>query len=434
MTTRRAILATETVQLTGLWHIFGRLAIVVVAGVSLALTAVGASELLTASAMVCSASSSCGSSQLAPATVAVLARLGISPQTYALLNVAFNVLSSLIWFGAGAIILLRRPDDRIALLVGLQAFTQGANPYTLDAGSVWFGLAAVNGVINQILLFYVFALFPSDAFAPRWLRWIGVIWIAVSLLILVPQATPSISSPDISSLAFPTMLLTIIACQLYRYRWVSNAIQRQQAKWVVFALFTMVLIIFSVNIPASVIPALGAPGSLYLIVAEDITTLAILLGPISLAFAILRYRLFEIDVIIKRTLVYGSLTVILAALYFGLVIGLGDLLGLFNEQASQNPVVVVIATLAIAALAQPLRRRIQMTIDRRFYRRKYDAARTLAAFGATLRSQVELDDLSASLVAVVHETMQPERVSLWLRPSRPSRPGEPESVERLTTP
>jgi hypothetical protein len=139
----------------------------------------------------------------------------------------------------------------------------------------------------------------------------------------------------------------------------------------------------------------------------------VLLIPLSIALAILRSRLWEIDIIIHRTLVYGTLTGILLLVYAGLVIALQSLLrGILNQN---NDVAIVASTLAIAALAQPLRRSIQNVIDRRFYRRKYDASKTLADFSATLRHEVDLNQLSEQLVAVVQETMQPTHISLWVR-------------------
>jgi hypothetical protein len=133
--------------------------------------------------------------------------------------------------------------------------------------------------------------------------------------------------------------------------------------------------------------------------------------PLSLGIAILRSRLWDIDVIINKTLVYGGLSVLLGALYAGLIIGLESLAGLFGGQAASNPLVLVISTLVIAALFLPVRGRIQNVIDRRFYRRKYDAEKTLASFSATLQSEVDLQDLHAHLLAVVQETMQPAHVS-----------------------
>ena len=129
----------------------------------------------------------------------------------------------------------------------------------------------------------------------------------------------------------------------------------------------------------------------------------------------MRYRLYDIDLLINRTLVYGTLTVLLALIYVGLVIGLGSLVRLLTGQLGQSPAVIVISTLAIAALFQPLRHRIQAIIDRRFYRRKYDAAKIVEAFSATLRNEVDLSQLSAHLLNVVQETMQPSHVSLWVR-------------------
>jgi hypothetical protein len=141
--------------------------------------------------------------------------------------------------------------------------------------------------------------------------------------------------------------------------------------------------------------------------------------PISMGIAIMRYRLYEIDLIINRTLVYGSLTAVLVALYFGGIVLLQRLFVALTGERST--LAVVVSTLVIAALFTPLRRRIQSFIDRRFYRRKYDARKTLEAFSAQLRNETDMDALSGDLVGVVRETMQPAHVSLWLRPDTPPK-------------
>jgi hypothetical protein len=231
------------------------------------------------------------------------------------------------------------------------------------------------------------------------------------------------------SVFFYLVLLGLIAStilvQTYRYRYVSSPQQRQQTKWLVYGatmaaagnLGTRVLYQFVLFplFPRSEGSTLLA--ALFVI----LITFCMLIIPPTLGIAIFRSRLWDIDVIINRTLVYSALTVSLALVYIGLVIGLGLLTRLFTGQLAQYPVFIVASTLAIAALFQPWRRRLQAMIDRRFYRRKYDAARTLAAFGATIRQQVDLDDMSGQLITVVQEIMQPAHASLWLRPPDPVR-------------
>ena len=144
----------------------------------------------------------------------------------------------------------------------------------------------------------------------------------------------------------------------------------------------------------------------------------------AIGFAVLKYRLYDIDVIINRTLVYGSLTVMLAAVYFGGVTATQATFQTLTGQERQPQLAIVVSTLVIAALFNPLRRRIQAFIDRRFYRSKYDAAKTLEAFSARLRDETDLEALNNDLVSVVRETMQPAHVSLWLRPDPASKKDE----------
>ncbi len=285
-------------------------------------------------------------------------------------------------------------------------------------------LALPLGLMNflgGISLGVFFLLFPSGRLVPRWMRPI--------LLLLIIQAFfddfPSPSSPFDANWPWPgwlKLLVTlviygaIIYSQIYRYRRVSTPVQRQQTKWVLFGVVAAIGVIIGILAITFLIPSYVNSNSFgEIIITIIIWPAALLLIPLSIGFSILRYRLYDIDVLINRTLVYGSLTALLALLYFGLVFALQALFqGLFHQN---NAVAIVVSTLVIAALFQPLRRQIQAIIDRRFYRRKYDAARTVAAFSATLRNEVELTQLSEHLVAVVQETMQPARISLWLRKS-----------------
>jgi divalent metal cation (Fe/Co/Zn/Cd) transporter len=217
---------------------------------------------------------------------------------------------------------------------------------------------------------------------------------------------------------------------IYRYMRVFNSTQRQQTKWLIFG-FALILPLNPLYAAIGGLSgAFNTPDSPYQLLEPTVLTLIVLVVLLSISFAILRYRLWDIDLLINRTLVYSALTVILTGVYVGLVIGLQALLrGIISQD---NSVAIVISTLAIYALFQPLRRHIQRIIDRRFYRSKYDATKTVAAFSATLRQEVDLDQLREHLLAVVQETMQPAHVSLWLRP--PEHGGTQRAPWRATPP
>jgi hypothetical protein len=264
-------------------------------------------------------------------------------------------------------------------------------------------------------------------------RWRPVAWLAAAvtiaatvLLAIVPwdlldPGVPAQNPVGVESLGYlgiappipiivigiPTTLLSVASLVL-RFRR-SRGEERQQLKWFVYA---GVLIVGALFVP------LFVPG----VAASLLQLLVMPLLPVAVGVAITRYRLYEIDLLINRTLVYGALTALLVVVYVGSVVSLQGALRVLTGQESQ--VAVVASTLAVAAIFNPLRRRIQAFVDRRFYRRKYDAAKTLAAFSAKLRDETDLDALSDDLVGVVRETMQPAHVSLWLRPGPPPRGSE----------
>jgi len=281
----------------------------------------------------------------------------------------------------------------------------------------------------------VFLLFPSGQFVPHWTRWLLVVFLVGLVTNFFPGAflIPNTPVSRLEWLVVLGELVTLAIIQLYRYRRVSSPIERQQTKWVVFGQAVVLIVWVSGSVLDLIFTVLAEPSSLYPLAYLVVQTCLPLFIPLSFGFAMLRYRLWDIDVLINRTLVYGTLTVLLTGVYVGLVIGLSALLrGIIRQD---NSVAIVLSTLAIAALFQPLRSRIQQVIDRRFYRSKYDTARTLAAFSATLRQEVDLDQLREQLRAVVQETMQPAHISLWVRKmERERKPHLDGSFSTLTAP
>jgi hypothetical protein len=208
-----------------------------------------------------------------------------------------------------------------------------------------------------------------------------------------------------------------------RYRR-SGGEAREQIKWIAFAA-SVVGLLYLITMVSSLTYSgpWGAAGTpLWLGLLQQASLVSFTAVPITVGFAVLKYRLYDIDLLINRTLVYGSLTATLVVLYFG---GIVVLQGVFVALTGEKSTLAIVAsTLLIAALFTPLRRRIQSFIDRRFYRRKYDARKTLEAFSAKLRDETDLDRLGVDLVEIVSETMQPAHASLWLRPDSDAKSGE----------
>jgi len=334
---------------------------------------------------------------------------------YAVFLFALGIFVALVWFMVALLIFWRKSDDWMALLVSLMLVLQGVGTtiYPLDATpSVWRVPAEVVDLAAFDLLFLVFCLFPNGRFVPRWIPWLGALFLGYEVFGFLPIIPHSYAS--LYELGAYCFLGGFVIAQLYRYHSVSSRMERQQTKWIVFGVTVTYFIEFASTLSTGLFPSFFSVGSPADLILLPITNAVPILIPLSFGFAILRYRLWEIDTIINRALVYSSLTVLLALVYFGSVIGLQSLLHSFTEV---NQLAIVGSTLGIAALFQPLRRRIQSTIDRRFYRRKYNAAQKLAAFSARLRMRedVDLTTLTDDLLAIVEETVEPAHVSLWLR-------------------
>ena len=285
-------------------------------------------------------------------------------------------------------------------------------------------------------LLFIPLLFPNGhPPTPRW-RWVGVAAIAWAalfvLLAALPQQINATTPPNvvvdnpIGVLEKDTverlvgvwivgLLALALACAValfVRYRR-ANETEREQIKWLLYAcaVFLMVYVVGFAS-------GLGGTSSVGGYIWGVFFGLSIINLPAAIGIAILRYRLYDIDLVINRTLVYGSLTLLLALVYFGGVTATQAIFRTLSGQEQQPQLAIVVSTLVIAALFNPLRRGIQAFIDRRFYRKKYDAAKTLEAFSTRLRNETDLDALSGDLVGVVRETMQPAHVSLWLRPEK----------------
>jgi len=222
----------------------------------------------------------------------------------------------------------------------------------------------------------------------------------------------------VAFLVFVGIVVSLVWSQTYSYRRFSSPVQRRQTKWVVFGTTLAVAGTFPFQVPVD-LSLVDGDTPLRLLLFRTGFSLSFLLVPLSISVAVLRSHLFDIDVLINRTLVYGSLTAMLIGLYFGGIVVLQRLFVVLTGEKST--LAVVASTLTIAALFNPSRGSIQSFIDRRFYRKKYDARKTLEGFSAKLRDEPDLDALSDDLVGVVRETMQPEHVTLWLRPDTGSR-------------
>jgi hypothetical protein len=222
-------------------------------------------------------------------------------------------------------------------------------------------------------------------------------------------------------LCFALLVVLCASSVVVRFRR-ARGVERQQLKWFAYGAGQLALLLAS----ALVFP--GFWDRVPLLVSDLVFGISFAMISVAIGIAILRYRLYEIDRLIHRTLVYGLLSALLGAVYAGLVLGLGQLFG--GIGAEPPSWAVAGATLAVAALFQPARRRIQQAVDRRFNRRRYDAAQTIEAFSARLREQIDLDTLSAELLAVVNQTMEPAKASLWLRPLRSAATLQPRQGDR----
>src|SRR5215212_9892217 len=356
-----------------------------------------------------------------------------------------NTLNAMFYPTVGALVASRRPENPVGWLLCLYGLVISigyffaeyaiyallAEPNSLPAGEAMAWIVSwILPILNGLQVFYIL-LFPTGRLPSRrwrWLGWLTVIYVVVGVIlgafssgallgILGPIQNPlgieGFSNIYYKAIIFIMGTLVTLAVTLSVFMRLRRAVgvERQQIKWFAYAAAAYI----SAGTLAYPIPMVIDTPLWFERVGFALNIAFIPAIPIAIGIAILRYRLYDIDILINRTLVYGSLTLMLALVYFGGIVLLQRVFVALTSE--QSTLAVVASTFLIAALFTPLRRRIQSFIDRSFYRRKYDAGKTLEAFSAKLRDETNLESLNNDLVGVVRETMQPAHVSVWLRPS-----------------
>ncbi len=380
--------------------------------------------------------------QLSVQTLPTLLHAGFSLNTYAFYVILLDLLTTLPFLLIGALIIWRKSTTWMGLFVSFLLINMGSlglsaahtTGFPSDSSDPLFIILSLVSAIPALLYYpclsFFFSTFPDGRFVPRWSWALLGLWAVNFVFWTAGEFAPGspfwiTNWPPLLETGWLSLVFGGSACmQLYRFLRTTSPIQRQQIKWLLYGFVPVIVLPLCLALYMTFVPALNRPGaflintpnSFLLIVALPLYRFWYLPVPFCIGIALLRYRLWDIDRVINRTLVYGLLTAILLGIYLLLVFGgqylLASLLG------PDNPAVLVVSTLIVAALFQPLRRGIQNGIDRRFYRQKYDANRAIERFSASLRGEVNLAEISEHLVAVVAETMQPAHISLWIRPLR----------------
>lgn len=370
---------------------------------------------------------------LTPGNLLALKHAGISLDVYINTFEVAQALYVLVCVGIALLIVFKKSGQWVPLgmsgfLVGLSAY-EGANYPALAAAypALTIPTRLLIHVGMGILGMYALLAFPNGRFGTRWIQGCYLFNVIEGIIAAVFQI-PIVSGIDgvVSMLSFPLMLVILV----YRYRRLLNAKEKKHAtRWIIFNL-SLFLVFIALTI--IVVPAIAPADSLIMVAFTFAGFFGCGINIAGFLMAVLYANAFDIDIFVRRTLVYTSLTAILVLLYTVLVLGSQIGLATLNPQAAQSPLLLVGSTLVVAALFQPLRHRLQQIVDQRFYRQKCDAGRVIASFGSRLRTETDLAQLSAQLISVVQETMQPSHVSLWLRQLTPSQKQASLDVKQLS--
>jgi hypothetical protein len=349
-----------------------------------------------------------------------LHQLGLSLDFYAGGVVALELAFITVYSSIAGLIFLRRSHERMALLSAyfllLFSLTFPGIPNILAISYPVLRIpAGLVTVLGGALLVLFFLLFPSGRFVPRWSPWLVPVLPALQApAAFFPNSEWTLDRLPVLAgvVPFYGVLVFILGSQVYRFRRVSTVVERQQTKWVVLGVGVGLGGFLALVLLGALLPSAFTHGFLAAVIPDVAMYLLMMLIPLSIALAVLRYNLWETDLLINRTLVYGSLTLTLAGFYILGVIAVQALFRAVSGQSSDLAIAAV--TLMVAALFNPWRHRLQAFIDRRFYRHKYDAARMLTSFTTRLRDDVDLDSVTDEMVTVIAQTIQPASVSVWL--------------------
>ncbi len=365
--------------------------------------------------MVCS-SAVCTSGQLSPEVARTFQSLTLSLEQYTAGSVVLTVLSACVWFAVAGVIAWRKSDDWMALLVALMLVllgTTGIMSAEAESHLIWRFPAQVVDFLAFQALFLVFCLFPHGRFVPRWTCWLCIPFLAVGISHNFFSDAPFQSNIWFNlfgNLIYAICGISLAVNQIYRYRRVSNPLQRQQTKWVVFSLVVVVVMNFGLYLPWLLVPALHAPDSPYQVVASGVQQFLLVIIPLALGIAILRYRLWDIDIIINRTLVYGLLTASVIGSYVLVVGVLGTLL-----QLQGNLLISLLATGLVAVLFQPLRTALQRAVNRLMYGERDEPYKVISRLGSRLEATLAAGEVLPAIVETVAHSLKLPYVAISLK-------------------
>lgn len=416
------------VRLSGRWLTLARAVWILAALAYIAFWALGTYERMLGPLPDC-ARVVCDNIEFSAGDVGVLRQLDLPAFIDHRVWHALEIPYSIGFFAVAGLIYWRRSDQAVGLLLsaaliyaGAVLFSGADDPLRRSYPELR-SLVSAFDILGLAALVAVLLTFPNGRLVGRWAPALAAAFIVVAMTVpLFAGGSSRLQGPEVPPIAVALWLLLFVAMiavglisQIYRYRYVSSPLQRQQTKWVVFGLSGQLMVVLIWGYLGYAYPpsAPSAERVVRVLVATPVILLFSSLVPVSVAFAILRYRLFDIDRLINRALVYGLLTGLLALLYFAAVVMLQAVFGSLG--LGRSPLAVVLSTLAIAAGFAPLRRRVQVFIDRRFYRRRYDLQKTLKLFGSQMREKVQLDTLLLELLDATERALQPKQLSLWVR-------------------